>query len=92
MKVFGFAGSNGTEQTALIERVIPCLLDEGLRVSLIHHTEHDFHLTQPGNDGWGDGRRGCGEVLVASRKRVALSILRELGVRFQRESVADVGT
>lgn len=77
MKVFGFAGSGGAEQTGLIERVIPCLVDDGLRVSLIHHTAHDFHLAQPGNDSWGGGRRGCGEVLVSSRKRVAL--MRELG-------------
>lgn len=76
MKVFGFAGSSGAEQTMLIERLIPCLVAGGLRVSLIRHTEHDFHLTQPGNDSWGGGRGRCGEVLVSSRKRVAL--MREL--------------
>ncbi|WP_332670793.1 molybdopterin-guanine dinucleotide biosynthesis protein B [Aromatoleum sp.] len=76
MKVFGFAGSGSAEQATLIERVIPRLVDGGLRVSLIRHTEHDVHLAQPENDSWGGGRAGCGEVLVSSRKRVAL--MREL--------------
>lgn len=76
MKVFGFAGSSAAEQATLIEHVIPRLVDDGLRVSLIRHTEHDFQLAQPGNDSWTGGRNACGEVLVSSRKRVAL--MREL--------------
>ncbi|MDT3669458.1 MAG: molybdopterin-guanine dinucleotide biosynthesis protein B [Aromatoleum sp.] len=76
MKVFGFAGSSVAEQATLIEGVVPRLVDDGLRVSLIRHTEHDFQLAQPGNDSWSGVRDGCGEVLVSSRKRVAL--MREL--------------
>ena len=76
MKVFGFAGSSGAEQTVLIERVVPRLVEDGLRVSLIRHIEHDFHLAQSDDESWSGDRGGCGEVLVSSRKRVAL--MREL--------------
>lgn len=76
MKVFGFTGYSGAGKTTLIERIIPCLANEGLRVSLIKHAHHTFDIDQPGKDSWRHRQAGCGEVLVASQKRVAL--MREL--------------
>lgn len=46
MKVFGFAGYSGSGKTTLIEQIIPRLVMEGLRVSVIKHAHHDF---DPGN-------------------------------------------
>jgi molybdopterin-guanine dinucleotide biosynthesis protein B len=72
MKVIGIAGYSGSGKTTLIEKVIPALVREGLRVSLIKHAHHEFDVDQPGKDSYRHRHAGCGEVLVSSSKRWAL--------------------
>ncbi len=72
MKIIGIAGYSGSGKTTLIEKVIPLLAAEGLRVSLIKHAHHEFDVDQPGKDSWRHRHAGCSEVLVSSSKRWAL--------------------
>jgi molybdopterin-guanine dinucleotide biosynthesis protein B len=72
MKILGIAGYSGSGKTTLIERVIPLLVAEGLRVSLIKHAHHEFDVDQPGKDSWRHRHAGCTEVLVSSSERWAL--------------------
>ena len=72
MKVIGIAGYSGSGKTTLIEKVIPLLVREGLRVSLIKHAHHEFDVDQPGKDSYRHRHAGCAEVLVSSSKRWAL--------------------
>ena len=72
MRVIGIAGYSGSGKTTLIERVIPVLVGEGLRVSLIKHAHHEFDIDQPGKDSYRHRHAGCVEVLVSSSKRWAL--------------------
>lgn len=72
MKLFGFAGWSGSGKTTLIETIVPLLVGEGLRVSLIKHAHHDFDVDQPGKDSWRHRQAGCTEVLVSSARRWAL--------------------
>ncbi len=72
MKVIGIAGFSGSGKTTLIEKVIPLLVAEGLRVSLIKHAHHGFDVDQPGKDSYRHRHAGCGEVLVSSSRRWAL--------------------
>lgn len=72
MKVIGIAGYSGSGKTTLIEKVIPLLVREGLRVSLIKHAHHEFDVDQPGKDSWRHRQAGCVEVLVSSSERWAL--------------------
>ncbi len=72
MKVIGIAGYSGSGKTTLIEKVIPVLVREGLRVSLIKHAHHEFDVDQPGKDSYRHRHAGCSEVLVTSSKRWAL--------------------
>ncbi|HZZ93945.1 MAG TPA: molybdopterin-guanine dinucleotide biosynthesis protein B [Usitatibacter sp.] len=72
MKVIGIAGFSGSGKTTLIEKVIPLLVSEGLRVSLIKHAHHEFDLDQPGKDSYRHRLAGCTEVLVSSGTRWAL--------------------
>ncbi|HET7732124.1 MAG TPA: molybdopterin-guanine dinucleotide biosynthesis protein MobB, partial [Usitatibacter sp.] len=46
MKIIGIAGYSGSGKTTLIEKVIPLLVGEGLRVSLIKHAHHEFDVDQ----------------------------------------------
>jgi molybdopterin-guanine dinucleotide biosynthesis protein B len=72
MKVIGIAGYSGSGKTTLIEKLIPVLVREGIRVSLIKHAHHEFDVDQPGKDSYRHRHAGCAEVLIGSSKRWAL--------------------
>jgi molybdopterin-guanine dinucleotide biosynthesis adapter protein len=72
MKVIGLAGWSGAGKTTLLARIIPYLLKEGLRVSVIKHAHHSFDVDVPGKDSWVHRQSGAAEVLVSSGKRWAL--------------------
>jgi molybdopterin-guanine dinucleotide biosynthesis adapter protein len=72
MKIIGIAGFSGSGKTTLIEKVIPLLVAEGLRVSLIKHAHHEFDVDQPGKDSYRHRHAGAAEVLVSSSQRWAL--------------------
>jgi molybdopterin-guanine dinucleotide biosynthesis protein B len=56
----------------LLTRVIPYLLKQGLRVSVIKHAHHEFDVDVPGKDSWVHRQSGATEVLVSSTRRWAL--------------------
>jgi molybdopterin-guanine dinucleotide biosynthesis protein B len=72
MKTLAISGYSGSGKTTLIEKVIPCLVKEGLRVSLIKHAHHEFDIDTPGKDSWRHRHAGATEVMVSSSKRWAL--------------------
>jgi len=72
MKIIGIAGFSGSGKATLIEKVIPLLVADGLRVSLIKHAHHEFDVDQPGKDSYRHRHAGCSEVLVSSSRRWAL--------------------
>jgi len=72
MQVFGFAGFSGTGKTTLIERLIPRLVDSGLRVSVIKHAHHAFDIDTPGKDSYRHREAGAREVLITSGQRWVL--------------------
>ena len=72
MKVIGLAGWSGAGKTTLLKRVIPHLLKDGLRVSVIKHAHHEFDVDVPGKDSWEHRQAGAAEVLVSSSRRWAL--------------------
>jgi molybdopterin-guanine dinucleotide biosynthesis protein B len=72
MKIIGIAGYSGSGKTTLIEKVIPLLVAEGLRVSLVKHAHHEFDVDLPGKDSYRHRHAGASEVLVSSSVRWAL--------------------
>ena len=72
MKVIGLAGWSGAGKTTLLTRVIPQLLKQGLRLSVIKHAHHAFDVDVPGKDSWRHREAGASEVLVSSSQRWAL--------------------
>ena len=72
MKVIGIAGFSGSGKTTLVEKVVPLLVRQGLRVSLVKHAHHEFDVDQPGKDSYRHRHAGCSEVLVSSSRRWAL--------------------
>jgi molybdopterin-guanine dinucleotide biosynthesis adapter protein len=72
MNVIGLSGWSGAGKTTLLSRVIPLLLGQGLRVSVIKHAHHEFDVDVPGKDSWVHRQSGATEVLVSSGRRWAL--------------------
>ena len=72
MKVFGFAAHSGTGKTTLIENVIPVLVAQGIRVSLVKHAHHAFDVDHPGKDSYRHRKAGASEVMLTSARRWVL--------------------
>ena len=72
MKVFGFTGYSGSGKTTLIEQLIPRMVMEGLRVSLIKHAHHGFDIDKPGKDSFRQREAGASEVMLISDRRWVL--------------------
>ncbi len=72
MKVVGFAGFSGSGKTTLVERLIPALRLQGMRVSVVKHAHHRFDIDHAGKDTFRHREAGAFEVVVASDKRLAL--------------------
>lgn len=72
MTPFGFAGWSGSGKTTLIEKLIPCLVGSGLRVSVVKHAHHEFDTDTPGKDSWRHRQAGATEVLVTAAQRWVL--------------------
>ncbi len=71
-KVFGIAGYSGSGKTTLLEKLIPCLITHGLRVSIIKHAHHGFDIDRPGKDSYRHREAGAAEVMLACSDRWAL--------------------
>ena len=72
MKVVAFTGYSGAGKTTLVERLIPALRQQGLRVSVVKHAHHHFDIDHAGKDTFRHREAGAFEVVVASSKRLAL--------------------
>lgn len=69
MKILGIAGYSGSGKTTLIEKLLPLLNADGLRVSVIKQSHHDIAVDAPGKDSWRHRQAGAHEVLLTSPHR-----------------------
>jgi molybdopterin-guanine dinucleotide biosynthesis protein MobB len=76
MRIIGLAGWSGSGKTTLITKLIPRLIERGVKVSTLKHAHHGFDLDQPGKDSFFHRAAGATEVIISSAKRWA--ILHEL--------------
>lgn len=65
----GFAAFSGVGKTTLIGKVIPLLLEQGMRVGAIKQTHHDLELDRPGKDSYELRRAGASPTLLAGPHR-----------------------
>ncbi len=70
--ILGLAGYSGSGKTTLLEKLIPLLVNYGLRVAVIKHTHHDFDIDQPGKDSYRQRQAGAGQVMITSTRRCVL--------------------
>lgn len=72
MQAFGFAGWSGSGKTTLVEKLLPHLVAQRLKVSVIKHAHHRFDVDRPGKDSWRHRQAGAHQVLISSDQRWAL--------------------
>jgi molybdopterin-guanine dinucleotide biosynthesis protein MobB len=70
--VLGFAAFSGTGKTTLLEKLIPQLTEQGIRIGMIKHAHHEFDIDKPGKDSYRLRKAGAQQMLIASSKRQAL--------------------
>lgn len=71
--VLGFcAHSSGIGKTTLLTQLIPVLIQQGLRISVIKHAHHEFDIDHEGKDSFKLRQAGAIQMMVASRQRWAL--------------------
>lgn len=72
MHVLGLAGWSGSGKTTLVCKLIPVLVQRGLRVSTMKHAHHSFDVDKPGKDSYEHRAAGATEVMISSANRWAL--------------------
>lgn len=70
--IIGIAAWSGTGKTTLLVQVLDELTTAGFAVGVIKHAHHSFDIDHPGKDSYELRKAGARQMLVASRKRVAL--------------------
>jgi molybdopterin-guanine dinucleotide biosynthesis protein MobB len=70
--VLGFAAFSGTGKTTLLEKLIPLLTAQHIRIGMVKHAHHEFDIDKPGKDSYRLRKAGAGQLLIASSKRQAL--------------------
>ena len=72
LPLLGFCAYSGTGKTTLLTRLLPLLKEQGLSVAVIKHAHHRFDIDHPGKDSYELRQAGADQMLVASRRRIAL--------------------
>ncbi|MDD1792907.1 bifunctional molybdopterin-guanine dinucleotide biosynthesis adaptor protein MobB/molybdopterin molybdotransferase MoeA [Enterovibrio sp. ZSDZ42] len=72
LPILGFAAFSGTGKTTLLEKLIPALVEKGIRIAMVKHAHHDFDVDKPGKDSYRLRKAGATQMLISSRYRHAL--------------------
>lgn len=67
--VLGIVGWSGSGKTSLLVRLIPLLVQRGLRIATLKHAHHEFDVDTPGKDSYEHRRAGASEVIICSARR-----------------------
>jgi len=88
--ILGFcAAVSGIGKTTLLTQLIPLLVAQGLRISVIKHAHHSFDIDHEGKDSFVLREAGAVQMLLGSRKRWAL--ITELDRIAERDTSLDIG-
>ena len=67
--LLGFSAFSGTGKTTLLEKLIPLLVKQGLRIALVKHSHHDIEMDKPGKDSYRLRKAGASQVVLAGTHR-----------------------
>ena len=70
--VITFVGLSGTGKTTLLEKLIPVLKQQGLRLAVLKHDAHHFEMDKPGKDTYRFTAAGADVVTISNREKFAM--------------------
>jgi len=70
--ILGFCAWSGTGKTTLLRALLPLLVARGMRVAVVKHAHHKFDIDHPGKDSYALRKAGASQMLISSRRRMAL--------------------
>lgn len=70
--VITFVGKSGTGKTTFLEKLIPVLKANGLRLAVLKHDAHHFEMDKPGKDTYRFTAAGADVVTISNREKFAL--------------------
>ena len=70
--IVSFVGRSGTGKTTFLEKLLPGLVERGLRVLVVKHDVHKFEVDKPGKDSWRLAQAGAWRVLLTNAGKMAL--------------------
>ena len=72
LPLLGFCAFSGTGKTTLLKQLLPVLKASGLRTGVIKHAHHQFDIDHKRKDSYELRKAGAAQMLIASRRRMAL--------------------
>lgn len=88
--VIAFAAYSGTGKTTLIEKVIRCLTEKGLRLAVIKQDAHRIQIDKEGKDSWRFAQAGADVVVVSGPEKTAMIEHRERTLAQNLTMIRDV--
>lgn len=88
--MIGFAAYSGTGKTTLIEKLVVCLKEKGLRVAVVKHDAHQIDIDREGKDSWRFTEAGADMSVVCSAEKTAYIEKRSLSFKDVISQVHDV--
>jgi len=69
--IISFVGTSDSGKTTLLTRIIPILVERGLKVAVVkHHSHGDFEIDKEGKDSWKLYKSGA-DVVISSPVKMA---------------------
>lgn len=69
--ILSFTAKSGTGKTTYLEKLIPLLKKENLRLAVIKHDTHGFQMDKPGKDSYRLTRAGADHMILTSEDQTA---------------------
>ncbi len=88
--VIGFAGYSGSGKTTLLEKLIPLLLEQGVRTAVIKHDAHGLTFGDEGKDSRRFYNAGADVSLVTGPAQTAVFYHRPLSLEEAVSGIRDV--
>ena len=70
--IITFVGKSGTGKTTFVEKLIPALKADGLRLAVLKHDAHHFEMDKPGKDTYRFTAAGADVVTISNAEKFAL--------------------
>jgi molybdopterin-guanine dinucleotide biosynthesis protein B len=70
--IISFVGHSGSGKTTFIEKLIPLLVQAGVKTAIIKHDVHGFEMDKPGKDTWRHKKAGAAATMISSPNRIGL--------------------